>query len=185
MDRRRFLTALATVTALGSAGCSSSGGEPSPTDSPTATQGDGSTDTPTPTPTPAPEMSPTDTPTEAGTDTATATAEQTETPTPTPTPRPEVAADVTVAADGQFKFAPETVTVSTGETVRWTWAAGGHNVKPENTPADSDWTGTPGERSKTFGEGYVYTHTFEVTGRFDYICVPHQSLGMKGTVVVE
>ena len=184
MDRRQFLTALSTVTALGVAGCSQAGGGDSPEASPTAThtpQGDT-----TPTSTPTAIETETSTPTDGGMETATASAKPTDSPTATGTPLPDVAAEVSVAAGGQFAFEPETVTISRGETVRWTWAAGGHNVKPDDIPSESDWTGTPGGRSDTFPEGYVYTHTFEVAGEYDYICVPHFSAyGMAGTVVVE
>jgi len=98
------------------------------------------------------------------------------------------AADATVVAvggDGQSRFDPETVTVAVGETVRWEWAAGGHNVRPESQPADADWSGTPGGDGETYGEGYTYEFTFEVPGRYEYYCAPHRSFGMVGTVVVE
>lgn len=92
---------------------------------------------------------------------------------------------VTVGADGQTRFTPEAVTVATGETVRWEWASSGHNVRPDSQPADADWTGTPGGENETYDSGYVYEFAFEVAGRYEYYCAPHQSFGMVGTVVVE
>jgi plastocyanin len=65
------------------------------------------------------------------------------------------------------------------------WESRGHNVKPADVPAESDWTGTEGDRGTTYPSGHVYTHTFEVAGTYDYVCVPHRTSGMVGTVVVE
>ena len=33
--------------------------------------------------------------------------------------------------------------------------------------------------------GERYTHTFEVAGEYEYLCIPHETGGMVGTVVVE
>lgn len=174
MDRRRYLRAASAAVVAGLAGC-------------------GSQDTATPGDTPAGggesttrgTGTPTDTPTETPTDEGTPTDTPTDTPTPTGTPRPAVAAEVVVGPGGDFVFDPETVTVAVGDTVRWVWESGGHNVKPDDVPSDSDWSGTPGGGLDTFDTGHVYTHEFEVAGEFDYLCQPHRSYGMRGTVVVE
>ena len=92
---------------------------------------------------------------------------------------------VTVAADGEYRFDPETVTVPVGATVRWEWAGSGHNVRPGSQPADADWSGTPGGDGETYDQGYSYSFTFEVPGQYEYYCAPHRSIGMVGTVVVE
>lgn len=174
MDRRTYLKRAAGVVVVGLAGCTESETpDAQPETSPTGTRG--RTEPPTASPTDEPvetsTVSPTDTPTDS--------------PTQSPTPRPEVAAEVTVAPDSDFRFSPETVTVGTGETVRWIWDSSNHNVKPADIPSDSDWTGSEGDRGTRHPEGHVHTHTFEVAGRYDYVCVPHESLGMTGTVVVE
>lgn len=168
MDRRRYLTRIAGIVSVAAAGCSES---ETPTGAPEASPTPGPADTPTPTPEQTAEP----------TDTSTPTPE----PTPTPTPRPEVAAEVTVGPGGDLQFSPERVTVAAGETVRWIWDAPNHNVKPSSVPDGSDWAGTPGEEGKTFEAGYVYTHTFEVAGTYEYYCSPHRSAGMTGSVVVE
>ena len=36
--------------------------------------------------------------------------------------------DVTVGPGGAFTFDPDTVNISVGDTVRWTWAGSGHSV---------------------------------------------------------
>ena len=33
--------------------------------------------------------------------------------------------------------------------------------------------------------GDTYAHTFEMPGRYDYFCIPHEQAGMVGTVIVE
>ena len=32
--------------------------------------------------------------------------------------------------------------------------------------------------------GGTYEHAFDVPGRYDYVCIPHDDLGMMGTVHV-
>ncbi|MGB9963598.1 plastocyanin/azurin family copper-binding protein [Halobacterium sp. CBA1126] len=87
---------------------------------------------------------------------------------------------VTVGPGGSNVFDPETAYVQPGGTVRWEWASSGHNVVPESTPSGSDWAGhEPLEDS-----GFTYEHTFETEGTYEYICTPHASLGMEGTIEV-
>jgi len=80
---------------------------------------------------------------------------------------------------GAFAFDPPAVHVDNGATVVWEWTGegGGHNVVSEGEdPLDS------GEPVATGGETYEYT--FDTDGIFNYVCEPHESLGMKGSVVV-
>jgi plastocyanin len=115
----------------------------------------------------------------------TATAE-TAAPTTTGVPPEEREPDlvVDVAADG-FSFAPETFSVAAGDTVHWVWRSSGHNVRVREKPDGSDWTGTPGTASDTYGEGYLHAHTFRASGRYEYFCAPHQTLGLEGSFEVE
>jgi plastocyanin len=171
MRRRLLLTSLCVALA----GCSDSeteadgadgeGGEADPTDTATATE---ATENTTTTATP--------TATEAGT--ATSTATETEAATPT------AAQTVTVAADGKFRFAPESFEIAAGETVRWVWRGGGHNVVAESTPDGADWSGTPGAPDDRYDSGYEYERAFDVTGTYEYYCAPHRSLGMVGSFTV-
>jgi len=178
-NRRRFLGGLTAAVVGAVAGCSGDGdGTPSPTA--TATEAPARTETATETATPTPTESPT--PTATATPTETPTTTPTETPTPTGTP---VDADQEIAvAPGSFRFDPETFEVPAGSTVLWVWEAGGHNVKPAATPADSDWSGTPGDDGTTYSSGYEYAYTFTVPGEYEYHCVPHQSIGMTGSFTV-
>lgn len=191
MRRRHLLrTGIAALT-VGLAGCSGGEGadtpEPMPTETPTVTPSPAPADTPTPTAgdTPTPTEGSGDTPESTPTDSgASPTATATASPAPTATPAPDVAQVVEVAPDASLSFGPETFEIAAGGTVRWTWEAGGHNVRASSTPADSDWKGTPGGDGTTYDEGYTYEYTFEVPGEYEYVCIPHESLGMTGSFTV-
>ena len=87
-----------------------------------------------------------------------------------------VAAEVGVEANGgAFGFAPAAVRVDPGTTVTWTWTGqgGSHNV-----------AGDGFESELTDAGDHTFEHTFEEAGVYTYICTPHETLGMKGAVVV-
>jgi len=171
--RRTILLSAAGVASIGLAGCSN---DPTGTETAASPTEDTVDETPT-----ATEEA---TPTATTTDEPTATSTPTASPTATPTDRPDVAAEVIVAPDRSLTFSPDVVEIAVGETVRWLWEGTGHNVKPRSTPSGTEWSGTPGSDSETYDQGYVHTHTFEVAGTYEYVCVPHEGAGMTGTVVV-
>jgi len=83
------------------------------------------------------------------------------------------------ANGGGFGFGPPAIHVDNGGTVQfeWTGEGGAHNVVSDGDgPLDS---GNPVDTS-----GVEYEHTFEEDGIYKYYCAPHESLGMKGAVVV-
>jgi plastocyanin len=94
--------------------------------------------------------------------------------------------DVTVGPD--FAFHPNTVNISVGDTVRWTWAGSGHSVT-SGPPcvADSQYC-SPNDMNCASGtlsnSGTVYTHTFSQSGAYSYHCAAHCALGMTGVVNV-
>jgi plastocyanin len=106
--------------------------------------------------------------------------------------------DVGMAASA---FDPPEITVSVGEEVVWhNTSTRGHTVTAyENAiPADAAYFasgGFDGEREARaawrenlggrIDSGESYRHTFEVPGRYDYVCIPHEQGGMLGAVVVE
>src|SRR6185312_12115112 len=94
--------------------------------------------------------------------------------------------DVMVGPD--FAFHPDTVNISVGDTVRWTWAGSGHSVSsgphciPDSQFCSPNDTGCfPGTLSNA---GTVYQHTFNSAGSYSYICIAHCILGMTGVVNV-
>ncbi|MCD2201091.1 halocyanin domain-containing protein [Halobacterium sp. KA-6] len=78
---------------------------------------------------------------------------------------------------GQFAFDPPAIEVSTGTTVVWEWTGEGgyHNVAHTGDAFESDLTQE---------SGYTFEHTFDTEGQYKYVCTPHETLGMKGIVVV-
>src|SRR5262249_23711472 len=86
-----------------------------------------------------------------------------------------------------FGFAPRTVTIHVGETVRWRWDSSGHDVVSGSGSPDGRFC-TPNDRacgSAFSNAGTTYEHTFTEAGTFPYYCSPHLSLGMTGRVIVE
>src|SRR5437667_5334482 len=96
--------------------------------------------------------------------------------------------DVTTGGGNGFQFVPNTVNISVGDTVRWTWAIGGHSVT-SGLPcaADSQYC-SPDNMNCNSGilsnQGTVYEHTFALPGRYSYFCAAHCVIGMTGIVNV-
>jgi len=97
--------------------------------------------------------------------------------------------DVAVGPSGnKLRFVPDTLNISVGDTVRWTWASDLHTVtsgtsctadgrfcSPDNMNCDA---GIP---SNT---GTVYEHTFAQAGTYSYFCAIHCFAGMTGVINV-
>jgi plastocyanin len=78
-----------------------------------------------------------------------------------------------------FSFSPDCIKVSAGATVTWT----NHGM------ASHTVTSVPGSNesfdSGALGANGVFELAFDHPGVFDYVCTPHEGLGMVGSVVVE
>lgn len=80
-----------------------------------------------------------------------------------------------------FRFEPDYLTVKEGDTVRFFWEEDAweppHNAVEENGLFDS------GEPARNVN----YTYTFQIgeNGTYQYVCEPHEAMGMIGTIVVE
>jgi plastocyanin len=96
------------------------------------------------------------------------------------------------------RFDPANITIKAGGTVTWvnesdeahTVTAYGDEI-PEDAPyfASGDASNET-EARDSLSEGLLESgETFEVTldrpGTYEYYCIPHESSGMKGTIVVE
>jgi halocyanin-like protein len=89
-----------------------------------------------------------------------------------------VTVEVGVEANGGgFGFGPAAVRIDPGTTVIWSWigAGGSHNVAASDGEFESDLVDS---------DDHTFEHTFEDDGVYTYACTPHQTLGMKGAVVV-
>jgi plastocyanin len=95
--------------------------------------------------------------------------------------------DVAVGQGG-LTFTPDKLTISVGDTVRWTWFSNNHSVtsgdpctangefcSPDNMNCDQGILST---------NGTVYEFTFTQAGSFSYFCAAHCLSGMTGVVNV-
>ena len=90
-------------------------------------------------------------------------------------------AQQSVSASG-VSFSPANVTISVGDSVKWTNQNGTHNVH-----FDGEAVGQPasaaGPNDPAWANGV--TRTFEQAGTFRYYCDPHKQFGMEGIVTVQ
>ena len=98
-------------------------------------------------------------------------------------------------------FDPPTITVAPGEEVVWeNTGTRDHTVTAyeEALPDGAAFFATGGYESEdaarqawnngtqgALSNGEQFSHTFEIPGRYQYFCIPHESGGMVGNVVVE
>lgn len=167
MTKRRFVTVIGTGLLVTSAGC---GGRADPPR--------------------------TDVDDEAGVEeTTTASAE----PSPTleratPTDAPDASpgrTEIRMVTDnlGSY-FDPKGLLIGSGTTVRFVNDSGVHGTtayhpdlddRPLRIPEDAE----PWDSGLYTAEGETFDVTFDVAGVFDYYCLPHESLGMVGRIVVD
>jgi plastocyanin len=97
-----------------------------------------------------------------------------------------------------LKYVPETVEIATGGNVTWiNEGVVAHSVTAyeDQIPSDAEYFASGGFDTESaasqaypeqgaIGENETYDHTFEVPGTYEYFCIPHESGGMIGTVVV-
>ena len=78
-----------------------------------------------------------------------------------------------------LRFSPNTITLMEGDSVRFFWSG---ELLPHNAVEDSGLFDT-GEPSTEVD--YTYTFSFGENGTYEYVCEPHEDLGMVGTIIVE
>jgi halocyanin-like protein len=80
--------------------------------------------------------------------------------------------------DGQFAFEPPAVQVTTETTIAWEWTGRGneHNIVEES---DYFSSGSP-----VAGADKRFELGIQESGTYLYYCRPHESVGMKGAIVV-
>jgi plastocyanin/N-acetylneuraminic acid mutarotase len=95
--------------------------------------------------------------------------------------------DVAVGQGGDV-FVPDTVNISVGDTVRWTWVESGHSVTSgppcfvDSQFCSPDDTNCPAGILSNIGT--IYEHTFAEPGVYSYFCHAHCAIGMRGVVNV-
>lgn len=91
-------------------------------------------------------------------------------------------------AGGDQIFDPEVGWLEAGGTVTFVIESGAHsatayaeaNGKPNRIPSSAEAFDS-GILSE---QGAEFAHTFETEGVYDYYCIPHEAVGMIGTIVV-
>jgi plastocyanin len=73
-----------------------------------------------------------------------------------------------------YKFSPKTITIAKGTKVKW--------KNDGNAVHDAKGSGF---NSGPVAAGDSYTHTFNKTGTFSYVCTYHKNKGMTGKIVVQ
>jgi plastocyanin len=99
--------------------------------------------------------------------------------------------DVTVGpVENEFQFVPDTVNITVGDTVRWTWETNDHSVTSGDSTsctADGQFC-SPDNMNCDAGilndTGFMYEHTFTEPGTYQYFCALHCFIGMTGVVNV-
>jgi plastocyanin len=86
---------------------------------------------------------------------------------------PTANAGATVKMSSGLRFIPPEVTIKAGQTVEW-----------RNTSIETHTVTGQGFDSGAVKPGQVFSHTFPTAGRYEYICKPHNGMGMRGVVVV-
>ena len=88
--------------------------------------------------------------------------------------------EVLVSVDGtNLRFSPSTVTITEGDSVRFFWSGEllAHNAVARDGLFDS------GDPSRDVD--YSFTFELGTNGTHEYVCEPHEAVGMIGTIVVE
>ena len=96
-----------------------------------------------------------------------------------------------VVTMGPMSFVPATITINAGEQVVWkNTSTYYHNVVDDPTRAlrrvdVSSPSGSAPFASSLLQPGTSFYHVFDKPGTYHYVCVVHESGGMKGTVIVK
>jgi plastocyanin len=90
--------------------------------------------------------------------------------------------------DGKNFFDPAELTIKVGDTVRWVneceeGVPCTHSAQayPDKIPAGAEAF----DSTLLTAQGQTYEYTFTVPGEYEYFCLPHEALGMKGKIIVQ
>jgi len=125
--------------------------------------------TPSVSPSNMPSATPSRTPSASPTPARTPSPTQTPSPTPTPIPSSSQTESVSIS---NFSFNPGVLTISVGDTVRWT-----------NLDSASHTVSSATFSSPTLSTGQTYEFKFTQVGTFDYHCSIHPF--MTGQIIVQ
>ena len=97
-----------------------------------------------------------------------------------------------------YRFEPANLTIRSGDRIRFTTVSGGpHNVSfdPAKLPDAAEArisAGMPNQMSPlngpfviNAGDSYTVTFAGVPAGRYEYFCLPHAAMNMKGVITVQ
>lgn len=103
-----------------------------------------------------------------------------------------------IGSSNGYQFKPSTLQIKVGQTVKFVTVSGGpHNITfdAQDIPAGSEAAlsqDMPNQQAKLTGplvtnpnDTYIITFKGVKPGAYKFYCLPHQSLGMQGTITVE
>jgi plastocyanin len=93
---------------------------------------------------------------------------------------PAAAADWRVDVMEDFTFQPSERQIAVGDSVTWYFNAAGHTSTSIEGQPDS-WNSAPNGSTNSAGE--AFPKVFNTPGRYQYVCIPHQTF-MKGVIQV-
>ena len=87
---------------------------------------------------------------------------------------------VHVISQSGTSFSPNDLVVNVGDVIRWEWSAGTHTTTSKAIPnGASTWDSPLTSASASF------EYTVTVAGVYNYVCTPHESVGMKGSFTAQ
>ncbi len=93
----------------------------------------------------------------------------------------------TVEMTGDYEFAPSSLTIKQGDSVKWVLINGNHEIASGKVIEGPD--GREGIPDNLWDSGKIaagsFTYTFNAIGTFPYYCDSHVDVGMIGTITVE
>jgi plastocyanin len=110
---------------------------------------------------------------------------------------PSASIDVVVGPGNSLSFAPQTVTINVGDTIRWVWATASmpYTVTSGATGvADGQFCSLPAGQpvnattcnsaNYAVSAPHTYEHRFDTVGTFPYFCEVH-GISMRGMIIVQ
>jgi plastocyanin len=94
---------------------------------------------------------------------------------------------VTTQGGASGEFQPKTLNVKKGDVIRWTMADGVvmHNVSFTQADANPAGFTAPADSPFLTQQGQTFEYKVDLApGTYNYVCVPHEMMGMTGSITV-
>ena len=94
---------------------------------------------------------------------------------------------VTTQGGASGEFQPKTLNVKKGDVIRWTMADGVvmHNVSFTSADANPAGVTLPADSPFLTQQGQTFEYKVDLApGTYNYVCVPHEMMGMVGSITV-